>query len=177
MTSLRIQIAGLAALLLTTSVALGLGADHVGPVGCSAWPKGLSELANRKDRVHGYFVNFTDVFFYSGDTEALNDFLAAYGKLQGTTLEVVIHPGPMKARSPWDQKDRDLSVDWQLTTSSLGPSSRGNGIEAKSTTRVDVWVGGKVKLDQLKVPENVKVRSGGEIEKFVERHAKESKAK
>ena len=35
---------------------------------------------------------------------------------------------------------------------------------------VEIWLGGKVTLDQLKVPSTVEVRSGGEIEKFVAEH-------
>jgi hypothetical protein len=32
---------------------------------------------------------------------------------------------------------------------------------------VDVWLGGRIKLDELRIPANVEVASGGEIEKFV----------
>jgi hypothetical protein len=33
---------------------------------------------------------------------------------------------------------------------------------------VDVWLGGRIKLNELRIPTDIEVVSGGEIEKFVE---------
>jgi hypothetical protein len=158
------------------SLALGLGADHPpGPVGpASYWPAGVSELVNRPQRVHGYFVNAEVVFFYAGDTQALNKFLAAYAKLPQTRLEVILHVGKKKARSPRDQEDRNIAVDWMLY---IAPRDRLQGApnvdlnDAPATiSRVEVWLGRSIDLDKLQVPRNVTVKSAGEIEKFLERH-------
>src|SRR5262245_7677026 len=76
----------------TTTEAFAFGSDHSnGPItGNAWWPKGLEALVNRQDRVHGFWVNETDVFFYDGDTPACNQFLDGYGKLRNTALRVVI---------------------------------------------------------------------------------------
>jgi hypothetical protein len=153
----RLTVTAVALLVwgVAASQALGLGADH---------PK--EELAKRGPNcVHGYFVNWEDVFFFAGDTAALNKFLDDYARTPNAELRVVLHPGPKKARSPWDKADRDIPVDWSLYTWNTG----GKG-QKPAPTRVDVWVGAKIKLDELRVPANVTVESGGEIEKFVEGH-------
>lgn len=56
------------------------------------WPAGLNELVNHHLRVHGYWVNANDFFFYSGGTEAFNKFLAQRANLSGTPLTLVLHP-------------------------------------------------------------------------------------
>ena len=96
--------------VFTASEVFALGSDHPkGPVtGNELWPEGLKQLANRPDRVHGFWVNETDVFFYNGDSKAFNQFADGYGKLKGTALRVVLHAGTKKARSPWDTADRDI---------------------------------------------------------------------
>jgi hypothetical protein len=155
---------------LAGAAALASGADH--PNGAVAdhkhWPAGLRELANRPERVHGYYVNFEDVFSYDGDSKAFNEFIAAYGKLKGTALRVVLHPGAKKARSPWDKEDRDLPIAWTLHGSSMptpdfGPVQPGRPY----SSRVDVWLGSRLKLDQLRIPAHIEVVSGGAIEKFI----------
>ncbi|MBI3411600.1 MAG: hypothetical protein HY040_25000 [Planctomycetes bacterium] len=144
---------------IVSSEVLALGADHPkGPVaGNDRWPEGLKELFNRDNRVHGYWVNGEDVFFYSGDTQAFNQFVEAYSKLKNTSLRVVIHPGAKKARSPWDQADRNIPAEWSLYSS----------IGAQFQTRLDLWLGSRIKLENLKIPRNVEAVSGGEIESFI----------
>jgi hypothetical protein len=153
-----------------TPEALALGSDHPkGPVaGNDGWPAGLQQLVNRQDRVHGFWVNETDVFFYDGDTRAFHQFVAGYSKLKGTALEVVLHPGAKKARSPWDKAERDVPVAWSLHAS-FSPL---DGVGApkgrhRFYSRVHVWLGSRVKLEELRIPAAVRVVSGGEIDKFI----------
>ncbi len=162
-------------LCFAAAQALGLGADHPkGPITLSdKCPIGLAELVNRPDRVHGYFVNWEDVYFYAGDTKVLNEFLDGYAKLPNTVFRLVIHPGPKKARSPWDKQDRDLQVEWTLYTTPLVRGAQDVPTnDGKFHTRVDVYVGGRIKLEDLRVPAAVLVESGGEIERFVMEHGK-----
>src|SRR5688572_1630563 len=98
----------LTALLIAAlpSVAWGLGADHPSdrPVGRGdKWPKGLKELVNVPQRVHGYFVNWQDVFFFAGDSDQLNDFLKGCAQLPDTRVQVILHPGQPEVKSPWDK--------------------------------------------------------------------------
>ena len=153
-----------------TSTARALGADHPkGPVdGNAQWPQGLKELVNRPDRVHGYWVNETDVFFYHGASQKFNQFIDGYRKLKSTALRVVIHAGTQKARSPWDKADREIPVAWTLHAS-FSPLDRFGVPKAgdRFYTRVDVWLGSPVKLEELRIPAAIEVISGGEIEKFI----------
>ena len=161
---------------------LALRRVYTGPVGGNPkWPDGLKELANRSNRVHGFLVNGQDVFFYTGDARSLNNFLTQYAKLKRTNLQLVIHPGPKKATSSFSNKpELDRLVDWSLYTSMwpvsyISPFTRAKPSvrdKEKFVTCIDVWVGGLVKLDEVKVPINIEVRSGSEIETFVAEHKK-----
>jgi hypothetical protein len=166
----RLAIAIITVTLLVPTVVWAWGADHPKkPVNKNGWPKGLAELVNAENRVHGYFVNWEDVFFFKGDTAALNDFLTKYAQLPDTTLRVVIHPGRLNVRSPWDKEPRDIVADWRLYASPLMRDAERPGKLTRGpfVTRVDVCLGGSVKLTELRVPDNVSVESGGEIEAFV----------
>jgi hypothetical protein len=172
--------------LALPSFLMALGGDH--PDGnvdkASYWTEGMLELANRKDRVHGYFVNTSDVFFYAGDAKALNDFLRDYAKLQDATLELVLHVGKNYARSPWDKADRGR-VDWVLYLSKWGRGGlvpggadprkvewKFEGKRPPCITRVEVWLGDSIQLEKLEVPAHVQVTSGGDIEQFIAQHRK-----
>jgi hypothetical protein len=151
--------------LLLPAPTWGLGHDYPkGPIGVSGWPAGLAELVNLDNRVHGFFVNSQDVIFFSGNTKALNDFLTKYSMLPNTKLQLVIHTGKLEVRSPWDQAPRDIAADWKLSTG-LHEADAKQPAASLFGTRVDVWLSGSIK-----VPQNVTVSSGGEIESFVKKH-------
>src|SRR5262249_42504979 len=119
----------------------------------------------------------TDVFFYNGDSKAFNQFADGYSKLKGTALRVVLHAGTKKARSPWDAADRDIPVAWCLHRSS-DPLDKDGVPNPRSRyyTRVDGGLGSQVRLEELRIPADVEVVSGGEIEKFIaERQGKQKK--
>lgn len=150
---------------MTVSGAYALGADYVkGQIVFVPNSEELSTLANLPNRAHGYFLNWTDVFFYEGDTEAFNRFAADYGKLEKTTLRVVLHPGAKRAQSPWDKAERNIPVEWMLT---CGGSRNG-----KKDSHIDLWLGGRVKLEEVRIPDNIEVASGGEIEQFLAKRPK-----
>lgn len=91
--------------------------------------------------VHGYWINESDVFFYAGDAADFNKFAAELAKRQGAKLQIVIHKGTKKARSPWDKADRDIVVDWSVTT---GPIARGVRVAGEADlVRMDLWFWGQ----------------------------------
>jgi hypothetical protein len=166
------RIVAVALVSISPTVAWAMGADHgTRPVGNSGWPKGLAEIVNADGRVHGYFVNWQDVFFFHGDTQALNEFLEDLTALKGTQLKVVIHPGRLEVKSPWDKQPRKITAEWQLYTSPHVGSPK-TLVEKREpfVTRVDVYLGGDMRLSDLRIPASVGVESGGEIEEFVKRH-------
>lgn len=151
--------------LLATADAFGLGSDFS--------KEELSrngELVKGQTPVHGYWVNWEDMFFYSGDTGELNRFLESYAKMTGHTRRVVIHAGGKKARSPWDMTDRDIPTDWSFYRWNTGSAENAK----PAPSRVDIWIGTRIKLDELQVPAGIEVTSGGEIERFVERRQKQA---
>ena len=169
----RFAIVGMILALLIPALAWAVGSDHPKqPVNNDKWPKGLAGLVNAENRVHGYFVNWEDVFFFKGNTAALNDFLTNYAQLTDAKLHVVIHPGRLDVRSPWDKQPRLIAADWQLYASPFTRDQvQADGVKSGPfVTRIDVWLGSSIKLDELRVPEKVSVESGGEIEAFVKKH-------
>ena len=69
MHSLSCWLAALLAIALCSRV-YALGGDHPAnqPVNLDKAPTGLNELINQTNRVHGFFVNAEDRFFFVGDT-------------------------------------------------------------------------------------------------------------
>ncbi len=116
----------------------GLGSDYQNgqPVNNPLWPPGLASLVNQSNRVHGFFVNAQDVFFFSGTATNFSDFLQTYSKLDGVAAHrLVLHEGVGEAKSPWDTSGQ--SCDWELFldsrwgTNIVGHSSPGtNSIRA-----------------------------------------------
>jgi len=158
--------------LLLPAIVWGLGADHPpGPIGgTGAWPQELKALVNTDNRVHGFFVNGEDILFFRGNTAKLNEFLTKYSKLQNVKHQVVLHPGELDVRSPWDKVPRDIQGDWRVYAGSR------LGKKEPFAVRVEIWLGGQVKLEELRVPANITVSSGGEIEAFVEKHKQAQKS-
>jgi len=120
------------------------------------------QLVKGQIPVHGFMVNWTDTFYYAGDTAAFNKFVEAYSKRTDLKLRVVIHVGTTKASSPWDNKDRNIPADWSFHVWNAPPDPRN-----PAPSKVDVWLGSRIKLEELRIPANVEVVSGGEVEKFI----------
>jgi hypothetical protein len=125
------------------------------------------QLVEGQKPVHGYMVNWEDVFFYAGETDDFSQFAEAYSKLENVELRIVIHAGTTKAISPWGTGD--VPADWSYYKWNTGDNAKGG---KPAPSRVDVWLGSRIKLEDLRIPANVKVVSGGEIEKFVSEREK-----
>jgi hypothetical protein len=101
--------------MLSAVAAFGLGADHPNgrPVINPLWPPGLAELVNQSSRVHGFFENNVDVFFFSGTASNFSAVLQAYSKLEGVAgHRLILHAGVGEARSPWSTSGQPC--DWEL---------------------------------------------------------------
>ena len=82
----------------------------------------------------------------------------------GAKTEVVLHAGTCLAKSPWFENRVD-TADWSVTIASDDAIT-----QTQDKIRIDVWLGGSVTLDNLRLPPTVTVKSGGEIESFIKRH-------
>jgi hypothetical protein len=170
----------MAVLLMATAVvgtganAFALGSDYPAgrPVGSSsAWPKGMSELGNLTNRVHGFFVNAEDFFFYAGTADDLAAFLGAYSKIEGIEQHrLILHDGVGNAKSPWETARRPC--DWELSGCPeswlAGHAAMAQGTNAVAARElaanatnyimeVHFWTGGKIALDQVAIPKNIQV--------------------
>ena len=129
--------------------AFALGSDH---------PK--EQLAAQGPNcVHGFFINESDVFFFAGDAADFNRAAAELVR-KGTKVQIVVHRGAKKARSPWDKADRDLPTDWSVTT---GPMARSPSVTGPELVRIDVWLGGRIEEADLQYPSEAEIVSEGEF--------------
>jgi len=184
MKPLQIAILTVLIVLWNESAGFPLGGDH-GPVGKTSLRDNMSaalrKLINRRDRVHGYFVNSEDIFFYAGNTEALNQFLTGFAKLKNTTLTIAINQRLTHAASPWDKAKRKTVANWRLYCApydvqawsaelekQLKTAGENRSLDAlrkrlKSITdgpqvaRVQIRVGGDIELNKLQIPHRIKL--------------------
>ena len=148
----------------------------------SAWLIPFSKAriaAAGKHCVHGYDGNFGAVgTYYAGDTAAINEQLANFGKPKTASIfntsfvskTVVLHVGPMVVPKYLDRK-REIPTDWLVQTFRRSDSGKFGGLRL----HVDIWLGGRVKLSELRIPADFTVKSGREIEDFLERQPKKEK--
>jgi hypothetical protein len=148
------------ACLAAASSAFALGSDF-----------SAKELAGiSKHCVHGFWVNELTTYYYRGDATAFN---AEIKKLDESptpvtwaSRQVILRIGPKKAASPWDKAPRDIATDWQVTTwiGEAPPAADGS---LPHHQKIEVWLGGNLKLEDLKIPEGYEVISGREIDEFL----------
>lgn len=145
-------------LLSTPALCYGLGADYQpGDLPLhNTWPSGFYDAVNQPQRVHGFYVNFSDCLFYQGSHLDLKKMTQKLAKAKGTTTEVVLHAGKGVAKSPWSKQPVD-TADWSVTL-------------AGDKITIDVWLGGRITLDELELPKSVRVKSGGEVQAFIQHH-------
>ena len=149
------------AMLFATCHAFGFGSDYRNdePVGgASTWPEGLKELVNTTNRVHGFFVNEQDVFFFSGNATNLTRFLRDYSKIRGIEKHrLILRKGVGEAKSPWGKIGRPC--DWKLYGCLKGWRSK-DPKEKSFILEVHFWTGGRINLDHVTIPQNVEVTKG-----------------
>jgi len=131
-----------------------------------------------KHCVHGYWVNDRTNLFFAGDTAQLNRDLLKYVAWPCSKRKLVIHVGTKRAKSPWNTKEPNIFADWSANTWKP-PADATQPVHPVQLARmemyIDIWLGSKIKLEDLRIPEGFEVVSGGEIEKFIQKRKQESK--
>jgi hypothetical protein len=79
-------------------------------------------------------------------------------------LVIVLHAGSGVAESPWSKKPVG-PADWSATIYGDQPIT-----QHQANITIDVWFSGSLTLSELVIPPSVTVKSGGEIEKFIQAH-------
>lgn len=134
----------------------------------------MDRLVNTTNRVHGFFVNAEDIFFFSGSAAELTSFLQGYSRLEGVeSRRLILHDGIGAAKSPWGNAGR--ACDWKLYACPRGWHNIGalskqgtNSVQALQkaakepgyVVEVHFWTGGRIALDQVEIPKNVVVQKG-----------------
>lgn len=150
------------------AICSGMGSDHEpGDLPLrNEWPVGVYDAVNQPIRVHGFWTNSSDVFFYEGATADLNAMTKNLTDAGGTAIKIVLHAGDGVAQSPWSKKPVG-TADWNVTITSGNAKPK-----TKLMVTIDVWLGGSVSLDKLDLPSNAEIVSGNEIEEFIKLHSK-----
>jgi len=143
------------------------------------------------------------MLLFAGDHTAFNQVLERYARLKGTRLALVLHPGRGMAkivevelpgctirlyqmasmrdpgRRNLPSRKKNIPFDWRVRIVHTGWLTKDpERAKGSYVVTVEVWLGGNVFLGDVKVPLNVEVESGGEIEKFIAKHeAKRKQAK
>ena len=158
-------------LLAYRAPVFAMGGDHPpGPVHAqNGWPEGLVELLNRGERIHGIWVNANDFFYFAGDTDAFNECLEQYAVLKNTPLRLILHPGMGMTGSLGDEKN--IPFEWEISVMRWHDDPSG----VPTLVTMELWLGGLVQLDKIRVPLNVEVKAGREIAKFIAEHKSKRK--
>lgn len=131
------------------------------------WPAGMKDLVNAYARVHGYWVNAVDVFFFTGGTEEFSGFLKAYSEIDGiSSHRLTLHPGKGQVKSPWDE-GRKIPCDWKL----VGYPETWKYKDADPESyilEVHLWLIGNVDFSGVDVPANVQVTESKKNDRFIE---------
>lgn len=160
--------------------AAGLGHDFftnkiVSLPGYVVFPNGFEGLVNATNRIAGYDVNSEAVFFFCGTAQDFTGFLEAYSHIPvADEHQLVLHDGIGEAKSPWATTGNHC--DWKLysapkawlemhrlmepATNSLAAVQAVARDHTNYVLVVHFWTGGRVNLDQVRIPPNVKVNKG-----------------
>jgi hypothetical protein len=156
--------AALLLLLGSARVALAMAGEYgkgdpKHPIGNSTWPAGTELLANRADRIGGFWVNANDTFFFAGDAKAFNNFLQQYAKVEGSHY-LMLRSGDNHDAFALQPLHGDHQ-DWELQA--------GSGMAS-----VSLAFNGRIALRDLRIPRNVQIGFEGtpnkEVAAFLARH-------
>lgn len=180
---IRICVIALAIALLLVSPSNAL-MEFIGkgPIGLfQGIPKELVDLANDEARVAASIGPIADATCsYVGDTARLNTFLQAFANMPETELylQVYLHAGRFTLNmNRYDNTDTIQNIDWTMSVSQnyKGRTNAQDFGNRDWLSRVDIYLGGDIKLDTLDIPKNLEVKSAGEIEAFIAKHAEKQK--
>lgn len=151
---------------------LGGGYPTDQPANQPSWPSGMYHLVNTSNRIGGLWVNAEDMFFFSGTASNFSTFLDDYSKIQAIEKhQLFLHAGFGEAftlgggnKRPCDWKLYGCPKGWRnlATLSRQGTNStevlQQAGKDTNYVLEVHFWTGGRIALDQIKIPPSVEVK-------------------
>ncbi|QDU53246.1 HEAT repeat domain-containing protein [Gimesia panareensis] len=129
------------------------------------WP-GIMPVVNDPHRVYHTWVNGNEHCYYRGDTTALNAALTHFAATPEKVHEVILLPGPVEVGSLL--KAKTVTYNWSLhlvggIAKAVAEKSQEEGFWSKYPV-LTVYVGDTIQLDQLKLPQGVKVLELADLE-------------
>ena len=118
-----------------------MGSDHPAdqPLGrIDAWPEGFHAAVDQPFRVHGYWVNSYDRFFYRGEQKQFLQMLTRLREINGVSVDVQFEPGKGIAKSPWS-KNSVGEADWAVSIDDRFVKDGGRKEDRTAKIVVIVW--------------------------------------
>ena len=131
-----------------------------------AWPEGMKELANTRNRIGGFFEKVEDTFFFAGSATEFNAFLIDYSTIRDIERHrLVLRPGKGQASSLKGGNRRPC--DWMIrgrpgtATVPDNNSHHRAGSGSKYVLEVEFWTGGTIATRSLVIPQIITVDRRG----------------
>jgi len=167
------SLSALLSALLVPSAVFGIGGDYPAPGGgqlqivlCAIEsrgqvPAGYADLVFQQELLGGHFVNSEEVFYYAGDKQSFEKFLAAYSKVTNVVAHTVIkRKGTASIGPPWNPK-KFPQYDWALYCHPYGwLEDHNHKPQGKYVLWIELRVGGKIsdqEMYSLAIPAGVQV--------------------
>ncbi len=133
----------------------------------SDYPDGLMSVINDRHRIYTSWVNGNEHFYFQGQTDALNEALKQFALINAPEHEVVLLPGPGKAKR---FNGEPMECDWMLhVVGGIVKSMTGNGGEAgvwdKYPTLTVYASGGSIDLESIKLPKEITLLTRDDLRK------------
>src|ERR1017187_4555646 len=124
-------------------------------------PAGYAKLVDRTELLGGYFVNYTDAFFYSGDKQSLERFLEDYASITNVVAHTIILRFKTIPGGPPLAPTKFSNADWALHFHRYGVIENQRPIPKDSFVLwVELHIGGKIAhhdMELLKIPAGMQV--------------------
>ena len=92
-------------IMLLPTLCVGMGADHEAGDLPLRWSKDVYQAVNQPNRVHGFWVNSSDVLFFKGSNAELQAMTQKLNQANAPNVQIVLHAGTGIAKSPWSKKN------------------------------------------------------------------------
>ena len=157
---------GCLGLLLFRETGHGMATEQVGPdkpgrptVEQPGWHKGIVELLQHPSRVYSIWVNGNENFYFKASPDEINELIALFSKARLRDHEIQIEPGTNTVKS-FGGTVFDCNVSLQILDGIALAFSREKETTETLEPHLTIHVGkDRSLLRQLKLPENIRVRS------------------
>lgn len=149
-------------------------------LGSRPLPKEIRDCANSPGRVFATVESWSGGYeyrtvYFRGNVATLNEQLEKIASFSGVPVlkglpRVIIHDDERPRRTYSFHQIETPEFDWRLHFDTHIQIGGPNGGELDATVYAEVWIGGAVALDQLKIPQQLRVQAASRVEKYADDH-------